>query len=509
MATASELFEARHYPGVVALISDALEGEPDCVPLLLVRARAQMALRRDLDAQADLRDIIRLDPQCSLAYRLLGELAARRNENESAAIFFAEALRLDPSDIEADTWLAIVQATSRPAAAAQKLPAPAAAAGRFPSPSRTAHSTSCASVAHPRFAKGTSSPDDERPTARFTGQRAPLQAAALPREGSQASRLPQRARLATEPGIDGATHVPKRPGRPTERPVPPIGPDLPTDYEVEPLPPPPNMQAFAAGSSPALEAYRPVAGQTSPHTVARVQRAAPSQATQLPVPKASPAARTMAVRPLEPIAQPRHAGVFQAYPAESPERRSQQLIAHDSQEVTDPHSTHSRHARNVHETDSVDESSSVSHVETRSHHGAHAHADSHQATHAQSPNAYRRPPSQPSPSKPIARGSEPAVPRAQSAAMPMQTIPGAQPVRRPISAPSAQTARQAIPELPGFGDYLVSTGILTRERLRAAQAYQRSMKVQLATAIVTLGLATPQRIEWAAVAHQSQLSRGQ
>jgi hypothetical protein len=31
------------------------------------------------------------------------------------------------------------------------------------------------------------------------------------------------------------------------------------------------------------------------------------------------------------------------------------------------------------------------------------------------------------------------------------------------------------------------------------------MKVQLSTAIVTLGLATPQRIEWAAIAHQSQL----
>jgi hypothetical protein len=33
------------------------------------------------------------------------------------------------------------------------------------------------------------------------------------------------------------------------------------------------------------------------------------------------------------------------------------------------------------------------------------------------------------------------------------------------------------------------------------------MRVQLATAIVTLGLASPQRIEWAAVAHQSQLAR--
>lgn len=84
------------------------------------------------------------------------------------------------------------------------------------------------------------------------------------------------------------------------------------------------------------------------------------------------------------------------------------------------------------------------------------------------------------------------------------TQQGAQPLRRPVSqAPH----RGAVPELPGFGDYLVATGILTRERLRAAQAYQRSMKVQLSTAIVTLGLATPQRIEWAAVAHQSQLAR--
>jgi hypothetical protein len=69
------------------------------------------------------------------------------------------------------------------------------------------------------------------------------------------------------------------------------------------------------------------------------------------------------------------------------------------------------------------------------------------------------------------------------------------------------STRGITPELPGFGDYLVATGILSHERLRAAQAYQRSMKVLLSTAIVTLGLATPQRIEWAAVAHQSHLAR--
>jgi tetratricopeptide (TPR) repeat protein len=271
IATAAELFEARHYPSVVALVSDALEETPESVELLMMRARAQIALRRDLESQADLRDIIRLDPQCGLAYRLLGELAARRDENESAAIFFREALRLDPDDLEADDWLSIVQISSRPLApAARILPV----------------------VPAPRFASGTMSPnprddddDDDDSDTEETGQHWSVH----PR------------------GIVAA--------------------------------PPPRM---ATGSSPELSPYRAAAPPAQPHEPA-------------PAPRAS--------------------------------------------------------------------------------------------------------------------------------------------------------SRGITPELPGFGDYLVATGILTRERLRAAQAYQRSMKVQLSTAIVTLGLATPQRIEWAAVAHQSHLAR--
>jgi tetratricopeptide (TPR) repeat protein len=270
MASADELFEARHFPGVVALVSDALDETPDCIPLLLLRARAHIALRRDLEAQTDLREIIRLDPQCGVAYRLIGEVAARRDENESAAIFFREALRLDPGDEEAHDWLMVVAPSVRPAAVAQKLPAPATAAGRFPR-----HDS------QPRFAKGTQAPDEERATQPYRGHQAKLR--------------------------------------------------------------------VATGSSPELQ----------------------------PLPD-------------------------------------------------------------------------------------------------------------------------------EDVAAPIATKQGAQPIRRPVSqAPQ----RGAVPELPGFGEYLVSTGILTRERLRAAQAYQRSMKVQLSTAIVTLGLATPQRIEWAAVAHQSQLAR--
>lgn len=283
IATATELFAARHFPGVVAMCSDALDDEPECVPLLLIRARARIALRHDLEAQADLRDVIRLDPTSGLAYRLLGELAARRDENASAAVFFREALRLDPGDREAHDWLMIVDPSSRPAAVASQLPASAAAAGHF--------SPRASSPSQARLARGTQPPDQ------------------------------------VDPG--------------DERPTRPFG-------RVDP-------------ASPAAT---------------RRRSATPRSAS-----------------PLIP-------------PSEAPIER---------------------------------------------------------------PTLSGRPPTQP-------------------------------PAR-----PAPRLTRQQKPELPGFGEYLVATGILTRERLRAAQAYQRSMRVQLATAIVTLGLASPQRIEWAAVAHQSQL----
>jgi hypothetical protein len=335
IAAASELFEARHYSGVVALCNDALDEEPEHIPLLLLRARAHMALRRDLEAQADLRDIIRLDPRCAVAYRLLGELAARRDENDAASTFFREALRLDPGDREAADWLLITDALVRPAAVAQKLPAPATAAGRFPSAQMGQ-----ARESQPRFARGTRQPQrgnagagahgpfDERPTKPF--------ARVLDRSAASWAPTPKRA--------------------PTPAPLP--------------------VSSRAEGSAPPQ----------------RLLSREPTQDVQ-DVPEE-----------VIPLVKPKQ--------GELPTIRGRA--------VTDT------------------------------------------------------PPAKP-------------APRLGS---------------RPMS-------RSAIPELPGFGDYLVANGILTRERLRAAQAYQRSMNVQLSTAIVTLGLATPQRIEWASVAHQSQLARGQ
>jgi hypothetical protein len=93
---------------------------------------------------------------------------------------------------------------------------------------------------------------------------------------------------------------------------------------------------------------------------------------------------------------------------------------------------------------------------------------------------------------------------------PIPTLTG-RPAPQPPAKPAPRlaprtTTRMQIPELPGFGEYLVASGVLTKERLRVAQPYQSSINLQLSTSIITLGLATPQRIEWAAVAHQSQVS---
>lgn len=113
LAAALELFDARQFPGVAAVCAEALVDAPGDVALRLLRARALLALRRDAETQAELGSVLRLEPRCAAAYRLLGELSARSDELSSARVFLREALRLAPDDEEAGVWLAIVDEAER------------------------------------------------------------------------------------------------------------------------------------------------------------------------------------------------------------------------------------------------------------------------------------------------------------------------------------------------------------------------------------------------------------
>ena len=133
VAAARELFAARQYAGVVAVCGDAVAeldaGDRAVIALRLLAARSLLALRRDADAQAEIRACLQVEPQCGPAYRLLGELAARADELTSAKIFLREALRLAPDDDEAREWLTIVEHLGRPPAPP---PRPRARADRPP-----------------------------------------------------------------------------------------------------------------------------------------------------------------------------------------------------------------------------------------------------------------------------------------------------------------------------------------------------------------------------------------
>jgi len=117
VAAARELFAARQYAGVVAVCGDAVAeldaGDRAVIALRLLAARSLLALRRDADAQAEIRACLRLEPQCGPAFRMLGELAARADELASAKIFLREAVRLGPDDDEAREWLGIVETMAR------------------------------------------------------------------------------------------------------------------------------------------------------------------------------------------------------------------------------------------------------------------------------------------------------------------------------------------------------------------------------------------------------------
>jgi hypothetical protein len=110
LATIRELFDAGHHAGVIAVCSAQLDLHSSDVALLLQRARAWIALRRIDQAQVDLREVLRLDVRCVMAYRMLAPLLRRTHRLATARYALRRVVYLCPDDDEAREWLAEVEA---------------------------------------------------------------------------------------------------------------------------------------------------------------------------------------------------------------------------------------------------------------------------------------------------------------------------------------------------------------------------------------------------------------
>ena len=110
---ASELFEQGHYPGVVAVCTDALASVADHIELRILLARALIALRQDALARRQLGLILQQDPNSSIAFELLGEIAFRADDLGSAEIYFRESTRLNAYNEGAQIWLDLVESMNR------------------------------------------------------------------------------------------------------------------------------------------------------------------------------------------------------------------------------------------------------------------------------------------------------------------------------------------------------------------------------------------------------------
>lgn len=111
--TATELFENGHFSSVVAVCTDALGEHPDDIEVRTLLARALVALRQDAQAERQLGELLRRDANSSMAFQLLGEVAYRRDDLQSAQIYFRESWRLDPKNASARIWLDVSLTANR------------------------------------------------------------------------------------------------------------------------------------------------------------------------------------------------------------------------------------------------------------------------------------------------------------------------------------------------------------------------------------------------------------
>lgn len=126
---AERLFQSRQYGSAASICAQALELDPDNLELRILRARALMALRRDEEAKRELSRALRWHPASGEAYRLLGELAIRRGKLKAASTFLRQAVRFSDENACARGLLDLIECSSQPTVAVEKLPAATATVG--------------------------------------------------------------------------------------------------------------------------------------------------------------------------------------------------------------------------------------------------------------------------------------------------------------------------------------------------------------------------------------------
>jgi tetratricopeptide (TPR) repeat protein len=126
---AERLFQSREYERAASVCAEGLELEPDNLDLRILRARALMAMRRDEEAKRELSRALRWHPASGEAYRLLGELAIRRGKLKAASTFLRQAVRFSEENASARDLLDLIESSSQPTVAVEKLPAATATVG--------------------------------------------------------------------------------------------------------------------------------------------------------------------------------------------------------------------------------------------------------------------------------------------------------------------------------------------------------------------------------------------
>lgn len=126
---AYELYKFGNHPSVIAVCSGVLVEEPDSLAMRFLLVRSLTAMHRYDEANTQLGECLEICPTSAEAYELLGDLATCRDDQRSAAVFYSEARRLDPDELQSDLHPSNQTALNQSTVAVEKLPAATAAVG--------------------------------------------------------------------------------------------------------------------------------------------------------------------------------------------------------------------------------------------------------------------------------------------------------------------------------------------------------------------------------------------